>query len=43
MHTIFGRFRPASLAAAVLLCGSAGVQAQNFPITPAQQSTAAQG
>lgn len=42
MHTIFGRFRPASLAAAVLLCGSAGVQAQNSPPTPDQQAAAAQ-
>ena len=42
MHTTFGRFRPVSITAAVLLCLSAGVQAQNFPITSAQQATAAQ-
>ena len=42
MHTTFGRFRFFSMAAAGLLCMSAGVQAQNFPITPGQQATAAQ-
>ena len=42
MHTTFGRFRPVPLAAAALLCLSAAAQAQNFPITPAQQATAAQ-
>ena len=43
MHTIFGCFPPSSIpAAAVLLVLSTGVQAQNFPITPVQQATAAQ-
>ncbi|MDB5843210.1 MAG: Peptidoglycan-binding LysM [Polaromonas sp.] len=42
MHTNFGRFRPVSLAVAALLCLSAGAQAQNFPVTPGQQATAAQ-
>ena len=42
MHTTFGRFRHISGVAAVLLCLSGSLQAQNFPITPAQQATAAQ-
>ena len=42
MHTIFGCFRPISIPAAILLALSAGAHAQNFPVTPAQQATAAQ-
>jgi len=41
MHTIFGRFRQISIAAG-LLALAASAQAQTFPITPAQQATAAQ-
>ena len=42
MHTIFGRFGPVSITAAALLSLAAGVQAQNFPITPDQKATAVQ-
>ncbi|MBH1957851.1 MAG: LysM peptidoglycan-binding domain-containing protein [Burkholderiales bacterium] len=42
MPTIFARFSHISIAAATLLIASAGVQAQNLPITPDQQATAAQ-
>ena len=42
MHTIFGCFRPISIPASVLLALTASAHAQSFPITPAQQATAAQ-
>ncbi|MDB5932573.1 MAG: Peptidoglycan-binding LysM [Polaromonas sp.] len=42
MHTIFGSFSPFSIAAIALLSASTGSQAQDFPITPSQKSTAAQ-
>ncbi len=42
MNKIFGRLSPFSIAAAALLATLSGAQAQNFPITPAQQATAAQ-
>ncbi|WP_041376825.1 LysM peptidoglycan-binding domain-containing protein [Polaromonas naphthalenivorans] len=42
MPTIFARFSHISIAAAALLATSTGVQAQNFPVTPAQQATAVQ-
>ena len=42
MHTIFGCFRPLSVSAAFLIALSGGAHAQNFPITPAQQASAAQ-
>lgn len=44
MHTIFGRPRHISIAAAVLvlLGTSASLHAQNFPVTPAQRATANQ-
>ena len=42
MHTTFGCFRPISIPVAVFLALSASAYAQNFPITPAQQATAAQ-
>ena len=42
MPIIFARFSHISIAAAALLATSAGVQAQNFPVTPGQQATAAQ-
>ena len=41
MQTIFGRFSQISIAAA-LLASSAGLLAQNFPITTGQQATASQ-
>jgi hypothetical protein len=41
MHTIFGRFSRISIATA-LLAGTAGLQAQNFPITADQKATANQ-
>jgi hypothetical protein len=41
MQTIFGRFSQISIAAA-LLAFTAGVQAQNFPITAGQRATAVQ-
>lgn len=41
MQTIFGRLPLISMAVA-LLGASAGVQAQNFPITPGQRATATQ-
>ncbi|SFC30245.1 LysM domain-containing protein [Polaromonas sp. OV174] len=43
MPSIFGRFTPISIAAAVaLLGGSVGLHAQNFPVTAGQKATAAQ-
>ncbi len=42
MQTIFGRFSQISMATAALLGVSAGLHAQNFPITPAQKATATQ-
>ena len=42
MHNISGCFRPISIPAAILLVLTAGAHAQSFPITPAQQATAAQ-
>ncbi len=42
MQTIFGRLSHISIAAAALLGVSAGLQAQNFPITPNQKATAVQ-
>ncbi len=42
MHTIFGRFSHISIAAAALLGSSAGLHAQNFPVTSAQKATAVQ-
>ena len=42
MQTIFGRFSHISIAAAALLGTSAGLQAQDFPITPNQKATAVQ-
>ncbi|MEO6321552.1 MAG: LysM peptidoglycan-binding domain-containing protein, partial [Polaromonas sp.] len=42
MQTIFGRFSPILIAAAALLGMSAGLQAQDFPVTPSQKATAAQ-
>ncbi len=42
MQTIFGRFSHISIAVAALLGITAGVQAQNFPITPNQKATAVQ-
>jgi hypothetical protein len=41
MQTIFGRFSQISIAA-TLLASTAGLQAQNFPITAGQKATAAQ-
>lgn len=42
MQTIFGRFSQISIAAAALLGLSAGLHAQNFPITTSQKATATQ-
>jgi hypothetical protein len=42
MQTIFGRFSQISIATAALLGVTAGLHAQNFPITPAQKATATQ-
>ncbi|SFV01522.1 LysM domain-containing protein [Polaromonas sp. YR568] len=42
MQTIFGRFSQISIATAALLGVTAGLHAQNFPITPAQKATANQ-
>ncbi|MDQ3059023.1 MAG: LysM peptidoglycan-binding domain-containing protein [Pseudomonadota bacterium] len=43
MHLNFARFSPVSLAAAALLGTSClGLQAQDFPVTPSQQATAAE-
>ena len=42
MQTIFGRFSHISIAAAALLGASAGLHAQNFPITAGQRATATQ-
>ena len=42
MHIIFGRFSQISIAAAALLGLSAGLHAQNFPITAGQKATATQ-
>jgi hypothetical protein len=42
MQTIFGRFSQISIAAAALLGLSAGLHAQNFPITAGQKATATQ-
>jgi LysM domain len=42
MQTIFGHFSRISIAAALLLGASAGLQAQNFLITPDQKATAVQ-
>jgi nucleoid-associated protein YgaU len=42
MQTNFGRFSQISIAAAALLGISAGLHAQNFPITADQKATAAQ-
>lgn len=42
MQTNFGRFSQISIAAAALLGVTAGLHAQNFPITPAQKATATQ-
>ena len=41
MQTIFGRFSQISIVAA-LMASTAGVQAQNFPVTAGQQATASQ-
>ena len=42
MHTIFGRFSQISIAAAALLGMTAGLHAQNFPVTAGQKATALQ-
>ncbi len=42
MHIIFGRFSQISIAAAALLGLSAGLHAQNFPITAGQKAIASQ-
>jgi nucleoid-associated protein YgaU len=42
MQTIFGRFSQISIATAALLGATAGLHAQNFPVTPAQKATATQ-
>ena len=42
MHTIFGRFSRISIAATVLLGTTAGLHAQNFPISADQRATANQ-
>jgi hypothetical protein len=42
MHTIFGRFSRISIAATVLLGATAGLHAQNFPISADQRATASQ-
>ena len=42
MQTIFGRFTHVSIAAVALFAASAGLQAQNFPVTPRQNATAVQ-
>lgn len=42
MQTIFGRFSQISIATAALFGVTAGLHAQNFPITPAQKATAIQ-
>lgn len=42
MQTIFGRFSQISIAAAALLGLSAGLHAQNFPISAGQKATATQ-
>ena len=42
MQTIFGRFSQISIATAALFGVTAGLHAQNFPITPAQKATATQ-
>ena len=42
MHIIFGRFSQISIAVAALLGVSAGLHAQNFPVTAGQKATATQ-
>ncbi len=42
MHIIFGRFSQISIAAALCLGASGGLQAQNFPISAGQKATATQ-